>query len=59
MREPGRMDGQLGMELLKFGFGNVGYDGDLKVRVNGMVLNKTGSVKDVAENFGLEPLDPS
>ena len=53
------MDGWIGMERLKFEFDNVGYGGDLKVSMSGMAWNKPGSVKDVAEDFGLEPLDPS
>ena len=54
-----RLDGWIGMELLKFGFDYDGYGGDLEASVNGMVWNKPGSVKDVVENFGLEPLDRS
>ena len=31
----------------------------MKVGVNGVVRNKPRSVKDIAEYFGLEPLDAS
>ena len=47
------------MKLLKFGFDYVSYCGDLKVSVDSFVRNIPGCVKDVAENFGLETLDPS
>ena len=42
------------MELYEPGFNYFSYGRDLKVGVDGAVGNKPGSVKDVAENFGLE-----
>ena len=59
MEEMIRMDGYFGIELLKFGFGIIGYGGNPMISVNGMVCSKPGSVKDVAASFRLEPLGPS
>ena len=53
------MDVQIGMGLCILGFAYVRYGGDLKVSVNGKVWNNPESLKDVGENFGMEPVDSS
>ena len=45
--------------LYEPGFDNFSYGRDLKVGVDGVVWNKPGRVKNVAEDFRLESLDAS
>ena len=47
------------MEVYKSGFDGVCNGGNSKLSVGGVVRNKPGSVKVVAECFGLEFLDVS
>ena len=41
---------------MESGFDGISNGGDMKVGVDGVVRNKPGSVEDIAECFGLEPL---
>ena len=47
------------MEFPESGFDVIINGEDIKVGVEGVVRSKPGSVKVIAEYFGLEPLDAS
>ena len=42
------------MEFLESGFDGIGNGGGMKAGVDVVVRNKPGSVKDIAECFGLD-----
>ena len=47
------------MEVHGSRFNGISNDGDMEIGGDGVVRNKPGSVKNIAEYFGLEPLDAS
>ena len=47
------------MDIQGSSFNGISNGGDMEIGVDGVVRNKPSSVKDIAEYFGLEPLDES
>ena len=56
LKEGIRLKGQVGVEFLESCFDGIRNGGAMKAGEDGVVSNKLGSVKDIAQYFGLEPL---